>query len=100
MSIAEAMSLGVPVIGGRASGAVPWVIANGGVVVDVTSEDAIAAAMLELLSQPEVHRRYARAAKKRVDESFTASKVAAAYECIYSDILHNAEDIREQRLTA
>ena len=66
----------------------------------VTSANAIETAMMGLLSQPEVHLRHACAAKKRVSESFSASKVAEAYECIYSGILRGSGGLCDQRLTA
>jgi glycosyltransferase involved in cell wall biosynthesis len=100
MSIAEAMSLGVPVIGGQASGAVPWVIGEGGVVTDVTSAASIEAAAVALISKPAVHQQYAHAARMRVQENFSAERVAASYESIYLDVLHGAESPREERLTA
>lgn len=86
MSIAEAMSLGVPVIGGQASGAVPWVMGAGGLAVDVTSADAMAAAMIRLLADPEALRRHAQAARSRA-EDFGATQVAAAYEAHYLTVL-------------
>lgn len=89
MSIAEAMSLGVPVVGGRASGAVPWVIGEGGVVTDVTSSTAIEAALHKLLSDQSARLAHAQKARARA-ESFSAAEVAAAYETHYSAILHCA----------
>lgn len=87
MSIAEAMSLGVPVVGGQASGAVPWVVGEGGVVTDVTSAAAMEAAMTAILGDRAAHRKHAFAGRARAQENFTADHVAAAYEVIYSEIL-------------
>lgn len=89
MSIAEAMSLGVPVIGGRDSGAVSWVIGEGGMVVDVRSVVEIEAAMKNMLSNPAMRQQYAVAAKARA-ESFSAARTAAAYETHYSNALRSA----------
>lgn len=89
MSIAEAMSLGVPVIGGRESGAVSWVIGEGGMVVDVRSVVEIEAAMKKMLSNPAMRQQYAVAAKARV-ENFSAARTAAAYETHYSNALQSA----------
>lgn len=87
MSIAEAMSLGVPVVGGRASGAVPWVIGEGGVVTDVTSTAAIEKAMVGLLSDSVEYQCYGHSARSRVQENFSSERVAATYESIYLDVL-------------
>lgn len=100
MSIAEAMSLGVPVIGGQASGAVPWVIGEGGVVADVTSAAAIEAALVALIADPVAHQRYAQVAKARVLDNFSADRVAVAYETIYQDVLRGVENQRQERLSA
>lgn len=86
MSIAEAMALRIPVIGGARSGAVPWVVEGGGILVDVTSVAAIERAMFDLLDAPERYRSIAAAALTRVRDHFTPAKVADAYEVIYCDI--------------
>ncbi len=86
MTIAEAMALGVPVIGGARSGAVPWVIGEGGILVDVTSAAAIEQALLDILNNPERYRTMAEGARARVLEHFTVASVADAYETIYQQI--------------
>lgn len=97
MSIAEAMSLGVPVVGGQSSGAVPWIIGESGVVTDVTSAAAIESAVVSLISDPVAYQRCALPAKGRVHE-FSAGRVAAAYEAIYLDVLHGVGRQLEERL--
>jgi glycosyltransferase involved in cell wall biosynthesis len=100
MSIAEAMSLGVPVVGGEASGAVPWVIGEGGVVTDVTSDAAIEKAMVSLLSDSVKYQCHSQSARSRVQENFSAERVAASYESIYLDVLRGEKTVREERLLA
>ena len=92
MSIAEAMSFGVPVIGGCDSGAVPWVIGSGGAVVDVTSDEAIEAAMRKILSDSVARQRYATAAKACA-ERFSAIQVASTYEVHYAKTLQRGIDL-------
>jgi len=84
MSIAEAMSLGVPVVGGQSSGAVPWVIGEGGVVTDVASIEAIELALVRLLADPDIHQRHSKAARARAHDQFSAARVADAYEENYA----------------
>lgn len=91
MSIAEAMSLGVPVVGGQASGAVPWVMGEGGLAVDVTSADAMADAMVSLLSDPAALHRHALAARSRAKD-FGALQVAAAYEMLYASAIKGGSE--------
>lgn len=86
MSLAEAMALGIPVIGGARSGAVPWLVDKGGILVDVTSVAAIEQAMLALLDTPERYRDFAAAAQARALKHFAPASVADAYEAIYRGI--------------
>ncbi len=86
MSIAEAMALGVPVIGGAHSGAVSWVVGEGGILTDVTSAEAIEQAIFELLDSPERYRAAVLAARARVRDQFTADKVADTYETLYRQL--------------
>lgn len=90
MSIAEALSLGVPVVGGQSSGAVPWVIGEGGVVTDVTSVEAINAALLHLLVDPVTHQRHSKAARTRAHDQFSAAQVADSYVTTYSNAIRQA----------
>ena len=78
LSIAEAMSMGLPVVAGEASGAVPWVVGDGGVLCDVREENAIYQAIEQVL-EPENYVRCSVAARVRVESMFTVSAVASAY---------------------
>lgn len=82
MSIAEAMALGVPVIGGAHSGAVPWVMGECGVLVDVRSADAIHAGLTTLLD-PITHEQYRQAGIARVRHCFAVETVVTAFEQLY-----------------
>lgn len=79
----EAMSLGVPAIGGQASGAVPWVVGEGGRLVDVNSPEAIAQAALGLLTDAEGLEALGEQARKSTLARFSPDAVAAAYEGYY-----------------
>lgn len=90
MTIAEAMALGVPVVAGRYSGAVPWVLGTengGGVFVDIRSPEKIAETIRTLLADPELYSRYATQGRARAAEQFSASAVAHAYLNHYRRIL-------------
>ena len=88
MGIAEAMSLGLPVIGGRKSGGVPWVIGEGGITADVTSPQDIAIAAERVLEDEKLWERLSAAAIKRSREIFSASVVASQYEEQYQRALY------------
>lgn len=87
MSIAEALSLGVPVVGGEASGAVPWVIGEAGRLVDVRSPEAIAQAMLELLSDAQALIDLGALAESNTVARFSPDAVAVAYESHYQEVV-------------
>ncbi|RZK55323.1 MAG: glycosyltransferase, partial [Hymenobacter sp.] len=79
MVVVEAMAYGVPVVAGQASGAVPWVVADGGLLVDVTSVAAIADALDRLLSDAALYKQVSARALAVVAERFPLPKVAGQY---------------------
>ncbi|MFZ5576461.1 MAG: glycosyltransferase family 4 protein [Pseudomonadota bacterium] len=87
MSIAEAMSLGVPVIAGQSSGAVPWVVGDGGCLVDVRSGEEMSQAAAGLLSDPQRLRHVSDRARSSARSRFSPEAVAVAYEARYMQSL-------------
>lgn len=83
MSVAEAMALGVPVLGGSASGAVPWVIGEAGLLVDVRDPEKIAQAVIAICSDSERLEKLGEAARRRARDRFSAEAVARAYLALY-----------------
>ena len=81
--LAEAMSVGLPVVAGRDSGAVAWVVGDAGELVDVTSPHAMAEAMLALLLDPATARWRAQLGRDRVRARFSPGAVAEQYEREY-----------------
>lgn len=83
--LAEAMALGIPVLGGHHSGAVPWLLLEGraGLLVDVCDEHALCSAMHELLSGNAGVQRRATLARERVTSLCGPAEVARAYESVY-----------------
>ncbi|GAB4024905.1 glycosyltransferase family 4 protein [Spirosoma koreense] len=79
MVLAEAMSYGVPVVGGKESGAVPWVVEEGGLLVDVTSVNAMAEAVIDLLSDPVLYERLSSNAQRIIQTRFGIGQVADQY---------------------
>ena len=86
MAIAEAMAMGLPVVAGETSGAVPWVVGDGGVLCDVRQVSAICLAIEQVLV-PDNYTRYSQAARKRVISMFTVSAVATSYLAAYQTAL-------------
>jgi len=83
MGIAEAMALGLPVIGGSDSGGVAWMIGEGGLVVDINRAEDMAAAAIHLVGDGAHYSRCAAAARLRVQE-FEPGLIAERYEIAYS----------------
>ncbi len=85
----EAISLGIPVIGGMNSGGLPWTLNSGkaGVLVDVTKPQEIADAMQELTTNIIQRGELIKTAFKHVKENFHINVVTDAYIAAYNDIL-------------
>lgn len=86
MVIAEAMAMGIPVLGGRSSGAVPWLVKDTGELCDVRSEVEIHGA-LERVLDPLTYARYSQAGRARVLGAFTTRMVAETYVSAYRQVL-------------
>jgi len=88
--VAEAMAVGLPVVAGADSGAVPWVVGEAGRLVDVRQPEAIADALECLFADPELAEKCGELGRKRFLEHFGAPTVAAAYEHEYLAALADA----------
>ncbi|VVC83056.1 glycosyltransferase family 4 protein [Sideroxydans sp. CL21] len=86
MGIAEAMALGLPVVGGCDSGGVAWMIADGGLTVDINRPEEIAKAALQLISDDALYQQCSKAATKRVQQ-FAPEVVITQYEALYQRVL-------------
>ena len=80
MVFVEAMRFGVPCIGGEKSGAVPWVIGDGGVVCDVTRPEKLAKCIEKVMGDAELRKRLGERGKQKVKEMFDIDKVVDLYE--------------------
>jgi glycosyltransferase involved in cell wall biosynthesis len=84
MVVIEAMAMGLPVIAGKCSGAIPWVLAGGkaGMLVDVTSAKAIARAMQAMIEDTVLRDRLAVAGRKLALEQYHIDTTINRYEAI------------------
>jgi glycosyltransferase involved in cell wall biosynthesis len=89
MTLIEAMSQRVPVIGGARSGAVPWVLGGGkaGMLVDVDDPRALAQAMEAVLTHPALMQRLASGGFRHAWDNFRQSRVTDLYLDIYRRLL-------------
>jgi len=87
MSVAEAMALGIPVVGGKYSGAVPWVIGDGGVLVDVREPKLIEKAVVGLCNDLVRYNATCIKAKDQTLRRFSLKSIVDRYEKEYELIL-------------
>ena len=89
LSILEAMSAGVPIIGGKNSGGVPWQLGYGkyGTLVNVNSPRAISEKIIEILMDKKSLQHLSTQAYNGCKEHFSIENVAKKYESVYRSIL-------------
>jgi len=91
MGIAEALAMGVPVVGGNNSGGVPWMIGEAGLLADINNPVDISRAALQLLTDQKLYERCTSAALRRV-KAFNPELIATQYENMYERILKQTGD--------
>ena len=86
--VIEAMAVGKPVVATN-SGGVPEIVADGetGILVPHSHPEALAAALLDVLSQPERAREMGAAGMRRARELFDVKRVARMVEEVYEEVL-------------
>lgn len=94
MVVLEAIAQGLPVVGGRRSGAVPWVLGNGtaGVLTDVRSAGALADTITGLLGDPKVWRAYSREAHGYAWANFRLGPAVDGYLEAYARVAATQPD--------
>lgn len=78
MVIAEAMALGLPVVAGKESGAVPWVVGTNGELCDVRSSEEVLSALKTTLI-PENYKKNSENGILSIQERFSQASVAKSY---------------------
>ncbi len=87
----EAMACSVPPICSRVGG-LPEVVEDGveGFLVPPRDVEAMASRALELLTDPERHRKMGQAGRQRALREFCSSKIIPRYEELYRQVLENS----------
>lgn len=88
-TLTESMALGVPVVGGKKSGSVPWVIGeeqNGGLLADINDPSSIAGAMEKIISDQTTYQKFVESARKESRDRFSSQKVMDDYIKLYHDV--------------
>jgi glycosyltransferase involved in cell wall biosynthesis len=77
--LVEAMARRVPVIAGKESGAVPWVIKESGILVDINKSDEIYKAILKFIETPKLLEIYSLKGYDNVFNRFRMSEIELQY---------------------
>lgn len=96
MVLIEAMACGVPVIGGRASGGVPWTLEDGrcGFLCDIRDANALAKTMIEAIRAPDGHRALVERAWASVKRRFPIETTVAINEDILKQLFAQSRGAR------
>jgi glycosyltransferase involved in cell wall biosynthesis len=86
MIIAESMVLGLPIIGGKTSGGVPWQLENGnaGFLIDINDPNEISKTINELLSNKNLRQEIGTKAKLYSEKLFNPKLIHQKWEFLYS----------------
>jgi Glycosyltransferase len=87
MAILEGMASSLPLVA-TAVGDVPTLVLDGRTGITVPSEEVelLAAAMVKLLQDSELRERYGKAARKLIEEQFSAEQMVADYLKVYTNV--------------
>jgi glycosyltransferase involved in cell wall biosynthesis len=83
----ESMAVGVPAIGGRSSGAVPWVIDNENLMTNVLDPKDIEQTVMKLITSPEEYIQISYDCYSRTVKRFSISLVVDLYTEYYKKII-------------
>jgi glycosyltransferase involved in cell wall biosynthesis len=72
---------------------VPTVVADGktGLLVPPGDVDSLAEGILSLLRDPEMRARFGAAAKQRVEDEYSASRMTADYLRVYAEAIESSD---------
>lgn len=89
LTLIEAMTSGIPIIGGIKSGGVPWILDNGkaGIVTDITKPQEICSSLLDLVCNNELYTTIHNVGIERSQALFSPAGVSTMYEMLYEKII-------------
>lgn len=103
MVIAEAMAMGLPIVAGNASGAVPWVLGDCGTLCDIRDAASVTAALATAL----IPERYSASSIKGIESvaaRFTTTAVTDEFFALYKTAIAtwplNAENSTPKEIVA
>jgi glycosyltransferase involved in cell wall biosynthesis len=92
--IAEALSIGLPVIGGSNSGAVPWLLDFGkrGFLVDINHPERIYKKMVYAIENQAIRMQFAQAGLKFANEFLSIDSIVEKHLDLYRHIIKNSSN--------
>jgi glycosyltransferase involved in cell wall biosynthesis len=94
VAVAQAMSIGLPVIG-NSSGAVPYQLGGEGIIVPEGDIGALRNAMTLLMEHPEKGEQIGRRLRERVLKSFDITHLSHCFHSILLDVVEGVYDPRK-----
>lgn len=87
-ALLESMAAGAPVVATRVGGT-PEALTDGetGLLVPPGDAPALAAAVIQLLDQPDLARRFGLAARRTIEDRFSIARMSESTERLYSELL-------------
>jgi glycosyltransferase involved in cell wall biosynthesis len=86
----EALSFGVPAIGGITSGAVPWVLNDNRILVDITRAELISEKMCDVMKNADTYFAIAMQGYNNVLNRFSVHTIVNDYILYYQEILNSS----------
>lgn len=96
-TLIEALACGTPVIGGSASGAVPWVLDHGnfGYLCDIASPLDIADTMRHVVEHYDEAKEKGLAGREKCKTTYSVSSVANEYLKLFKDSIEGGIDRKQ-----
>jgi glycosyltransferase involved in cell wall biosynthesis len=89
-TVLEAMVVGTPVVGGRNSGNIPYLLNHGsaGILTDVKDPVSMANGVIQLISNQKIYYQIRKNARKFASENYSKDKVMAKLVDTYAEVLN------------
>jgi len=88
----EAMSRGIPIIGGLGAGGVPWTLNSAGALVNVRKPSEIAKKAIEVLTSPELSQRMSAKGLDLIRNKYSPRTVTQMYLNLYAQVIRSKKD--------
>lgn len=90
-TLLESMILGIPVVAGYKSGAVPWILNYGknGILVDVSNPQDIVLGLKKIINDHDLYSKLSEEGIKYIEQNFSCENIAQRYVDLFNKNLKN-----------